>query len=136
MIVAVHARTQIQSQNTGTSLTFHISGFTDNSGKVLVQLFRKEDKVPAKPFRVVEGKIDGQKAEVVVADLPYGEYAAIIVHDQNSNGHIDHKWGIPAEPLGYPNHWKLSLFSGMPSFDKLKFVFSPSTNNCDIVMNE
>ena len=31
---------------------------------------------------------------------PYGDYAAILVHDKNKNGIIDHKWGIPAEPLG------------------------------------
>jgi uncharacterized protein (DUF2141 family) len=99
---------------------------------VLVELFRKVDKVPTTPFKVLKAKISNQKALVVVSNLDYGEYAAIIVHDQNSNGHIDHSWGIPCEPLGYTNRWKLTILSGMPSFEKLKFKFSESENSFNI----
>ena len=118
-----------QSHQTTGNLTFNISGFADNSGQVLVQLFRKTDKVPTKPFKVVISKIALRKATVVIPEIDYGEYAAIIVHDQNANGHIDHSWGIPCEPLGYTNRWKLTILSGMPTFEKLKFTFS-ETGNC------
>ena len=117
------------------SLTFNITGFADNSGQVLVQLFRNEDKVPTKPFKVVKSKISSKKAVVEIENLGYGEYAAIIIHDLNSNGHIDHRLGMPNEPLGFTNNWKLSLFSGMPTFDKLKFTFNESNNLFDIKMN-
>jgi len=125
-----------QTQQTRSDLTFNLSGFANNSGQVLVQLFRKTDKVPTKPFKVIISKIANRNARVVIPDLEYGDYAAIIVHDLNGNGYIDHSWGIPGEPLGYTNHWKLTLFSGMPTFNKLKFTFTGSQNNYNIIMND
>ncbi len=35
-----------QTEKTISNLTFTITGFADDSGEVLVQLFHKEDKVP------------------------------------------------------------------------------------------
>ena len=76
-----------------------------------------------------------KRAEVNI-DLPFGDYAAIFVHDRNGNDKIDHRLGIPNEPLGYTNNWKLSLFSGMPTFEKLRFTFSASMNHFVIKMPE
>ncbi|MEI6753457.1 MAG: DUF2141 domain-containing protein [Paludibacter sp.] len=123
-----------QPQETKANLTFNLSGFADNSGQVLVQLFRKTDKVPTKPFKVIISQIANRNARVVIPEIEYGEYAAIIVHDQNANGHIDHSWGIPSEPLGYTNKWKLTVLSGMPTFEKLKFTFSESGNSQSVEM--
>ena len=67
-------------------------------------------------------------------NLPYNVYAAIVVHDKNSNGIIDHRFGMPNEPLGFSNNWKLSLFSGMPTFQKLKFSFTIGVEVCNVNM--
>jgi uncharacterized protein (DUF2141 family) len=56
-------------------------------------------------------------------EIPIGEYAAIAYHDKNSNSTLDHKMGFPNEPMGFSNNWNFSLFSGMPTFKKLKFNF-------------
>ena len=124
-----------QTDLTKGKLTFNLTGFEDNAGQVLVELFRREDKVPAKPFMEVTAKIINREAVVTIENLPYGVYAAIIVHDKNSNGHIDHRMGMPSEPLAYPNNWKLTLLSGMPTFDKLKFSFSQLTNHFSITFD-
>lgn len=134
MLLTINVSSQTV-QPIGT-LTFHIAGFSDNSGQVIVQLFRKEDKVPKNPFKEVKAAISNQAAVVKVENFAFGEYAAIVVHDKNSNGIIDHRWGMPNEPLGYTNNWQLTLFSGMPSFEKLKFTFSPSADNYNINMKE
>jgi len=138
LLLAVLFTSGAYSQNVKTigTLTFNVTGFADNSGQLLVQLFRKEDKVPAHPFKQIKATIINKKADAVIENLPYGDYAAIFVHDKNSNGKIDHSWGIPSEPLGYTNNWKLSLFSGMPSFDKLKFTFSIAQEHFSIKMPE
>ena len=78
------------------------------------------------------GVIVNGKATIAFPDLSYGEYAAILFHDENSNGILDHKFGFPNEPMGFSNDWKLSLFSGMPTFQKLKFEFSESKSICAI----
>lgn len=113
-----------QTENPTGTLAFHIAGFENNTGQTIVLLYRKADKVPKSPYLQIKAEILNKESVVAVKDLPFGEYAAIVVHDQNKNGTIDHKWGFPAETLGYTNNWKLSLFSGMPTFEKLRFLFS------------
>ena len=104
-------------------LTFQISGFSDNAGQGLLLLFKKGNKVPTSPWLIRSFIIRNKQSETALS-IPYGEYAAIIVHDKNSNGKIDHKFGLPNEPLGFTNYWKINLFSGKPTFKKLKFNFS------------
>ncbi|MEI7662831.1 MAG: DUF2141 domain-containing protein [Bacteroidota bacterium] len=125
-----------QTAKPGETLTIHVSGFEKHAGQVLVCLYRKGDKVPMKPFMQVKGEIINKASDIIIPGIPYGEYAAIVVHDLNSNGRIDHKWGIPAEPMGYTNNWKLGLFSGMPTFEKLKFIFSATRSTIVVKMDE
>jgi uncharacterized protein (DUF2141 family) len=117
-----------QTTNETGNLTFEISGLKTNEGEIVVMLYRKDDKIPGTPFRQETSKITDKKALIAIQNLAFGEYAAIIVHDENANGIIDHKWGMPSEPLLYTNQWKFTLFSGMPSFNKLRFAFSKEKN--------
>lgn len=117
---------------TETTLTVHVTGYENNIGQTLLKLFRKSDDVTKKPFMIVKVNIVNNKATFLVKNIAYGDYAVIVVHDQNSNGEIDHSWGMPSEPLGFSNNWKLGVFSGMPSFEKLKFPFSKI--NCNIAI--
>ena len=125
-----------QAEKTTGTLTFRVTGFETNSGQAILLLYRPGDDVPKKPFLRIMAEILNKESVISLKDLPYGDYAVIIVHDQNKNGIIDHKWGMPAEPLGYTNGWKLSLFSGMPNFEKLKFSYSEPGNRVLIKMND
>ena len=127
LFLANIAISQTAKTTTGT-LTFNVSGFEDNTGQVVVQLFHKYDDMPSSPFKKVTATIVNKAATVEITDLLYGDYAAIILHDQNSDGEVEHCLGIPCEPLGFTNNWDLTLFSGMPTFDKLKFNFSKTNN--------
>jgi uncharacterized protein (DUF2141 family) len=118
-------------QQTGT-LVIHAKNFPNSNGIAVAHLFRQEDDVPKKPFREEAGEIVADSATITFADLPYGSYALILFHDENSNGILDHKFFIPAEPMGFSNNWRLTLFSGMPNFSKLQFVFSPKHPECEI----
>lgn len=124
-----------QTETTTGILTFKVTGFESSSGQAILMLYRPADNVPKTPFKRVTAEILNKESVITVKDLPYGEYAAILVHDKNKNGIIDHKWGMPAEPLGYTNHWKLSLFSGMPNFEKLKFRYSESCSMVVVSIN-
>jgi uncharacterized protein (DUF2141 family) len=83
----------------------------------------------------MKGKIENGKAEIVFKNILYGDYAAILLHDENSNGVIDHTSGITSEPLGYTNNWRLTLFSGKPNFEKLKFNFSEQNTKQTIAIS-
>jgi len=54
-----------------------------------------------------------------IADLPKGEYALVVYHDENGNGRLDKNFiGIPNEPLGFSNrYWP----KGPPTFTKAAF---------------
>jgi uncharacterized protein (DUF2141 family) len=102
-------------------LTIVAGNFKNDVGNAVVNLFRTHDDLPKTPFRTMTAKITNGRAVVTFEDVPAGYYAAILFHDENSNGVIDHRFGFPKEPMGFSNNWRLSLFSGMPTFEKLKF---------------
>jgi uncharacterized protein (DUF2141 family) len=136
LMLCVASLLYARSQPASGTLTFTITGLEDNSGQVMVRLFRKADDVPVSAYKQVKARIVNRSTVALFENLPYGDYAAIIVHDRNANGMIDHSFGIPAEPLAYTNHWKLSLFSGMPTFGKLRFTFSQAMNSYAVSLDE
>jgi uncharacterized protein (DUF2141 family) len=105
------------------SLKIEAISFSNTKGKATVNLFRKEDDIPKKPYLEASAKIENGRAVIVFDNIPYGDYAAILYHDENDNGILDHRLGFPNEPMGFSNNWKLTLFSGMPNFEKLRFTF-------------
>jgi len=102
-------------------LTIVAGNFRSSAGVAVVNLFREHDDIPKAPFRTMSVKINDGRSVITFENLPAGDYAAILFHDENSNGTIDHRFGFPKEPMGFSNNWRLSLFSGMPTFEKLKF---------------
>lgn len=126
-----------EAQQVGT-LTIDATNFANNKGVANIQLFREQDDIPKKPFMNVKGEIVNGKAKMMFSEIPFGNYAAILFHDENADGILDHKFGFPNENMGFSNQWKLSLFSGMPSFIKLEFKFDDtfvSYKYCDSVIH-
>jgi uncharacterized protein (DUF2141 family) len=64
--------------------------------------------------------------------LAAGEYAAVVFHDENENGEIDHGLFGPSEPLGFSGGFVLSLLSGRPDFDRLRFEFTPPEQTLEL----
>jgi len=112
------------TQQTNETLTINTGNFNNDKGKAVLFLFRKDDKIPSNPFRTIVTEIKDKKAIFEIKNLAFGDYAIILLHDENDNGKIDHLMGLPAEQLGYSNNWELGFFTGMPTFSKLKFQFS------------
>jgi len=60
--------------------------------------------------------------ELHINDLPEGQYALAIYHDENGNDELDTNWlGIPKEPIGFSNS-KMRTF-GPPGFEDCAFLF-------------
>ena len=130
-MVCLYPKGNAQTMQTGT-LVFKADGFNNDKGKAEILLFRKTDKVPDNPFKRSASIIRNKQSIITFPDLAYGDYAAILVHDENSNGKIDHSFGLPAEQLGYTNNWELGVFTGMPSFPKLKFSFAANMQSVPV----
>ena len=90
---------------TGT-LTVEVSGMDRIDGTVRIGLYQGADDFLA-PDRVLYGadvRVDARIVRHTFRNLPAGEYAISIFHDENDNGVLDTGWfGIPKEPYGFGN---------------------------------
>ncbi|WP_454891479.1 DUF2141 domain-containing protein, partial [Alloprevotella tannerae] len=70
----------------------------------------------------LEQDVTGATCTVTFTDLPKGEYAIAIFHDENGNGTMDFgKMGIPIEKFGFSNDAKCVM--APPAFEDAKIVF-------------
>ncbi len=53
-------------------------------------------------------------------DLPVGDYAISLFHDENGNGQLDTRLGIPVEGIGFSDNPR--LWFGPPSFASAHFA--------------
>lgn len=71
------------------------------------------------PVKVLKQPLDGRQV-YHIDDVPNGEYALMVYHDENENGRIDKNFiGIPTEIIGFSNRYKPK---GPPSFNRAAFV--------------
>ncbi len=104
-------------------LHIEASGFLDARGHARARIYRPGDRVTGTPWRQEPAPIRDGVARWTIADLPYGAYAVVVLHDRNDNGEVDHNlFGLPTEALGFSNGFTLGLFSGMPTYEKLRVV--------------
>lgn len=114
-------------------LVIHVSGFTHERGQAVASLFREGDDIFGKPYARVVASIQRGAANLIFPRLPYSNYAFTVFHDENGNNDLDHNFlHFPAEPLGFSNGFRLSLFSGMPNFEKLRFAFESDAKPLEI----
>lgn len=116
-------------------LTVEVTGLGGNEGQVVANLFGESNDVMKieQAYKQEKSAITGHHASLVFRQVPYGKYAVSVFHDQNANGKLDHNLlHLPAEPLGFSNHFSMGVFSGLPSFEKLQFVFEAGKEKVEI----
>ena len=63
---------------------------------------------------------------IFTVDLPEGEYAFALIHDENLNNKVDQNFiGIPTEGAAASNNVK--GFMSPPSYEKAKFLLDKAT---------
>lgn len=106
------------------SLSLHLGGFRSAEGQALIAVYRGEDGFPGDPGRAWKKfamKIAGDRVSVDLPGVPVGEYAAVVVHDENGNNDLDTNWlGIPREGVGASNNAKGRM--GPPRWRDARFT--------------
>jgi uncharacterized protein (DUF2141 family) len=106
------------------TLSVRLSGFHSADGQVLIAVFRGEDGFPGKPDAAVKrlvAKISDGRTRAEISDLPPGEYAISVVHDENGNNTLDTNWiGMPKEGIGTSNNAKGRM--GPPKYRDARFT--------------
>ncbi len=91
------------------TLTIEVTDLRKQQGDLVLGVFRTATGFPTDDKKsLVWGKKKADADTVVfTADLPPGDYAASVLHDQNANGKMDKNWiGIPKEGYGVTNNPK------------------------------
>jgi uncharacterized protein (DUF2141 family) len=117
-----------------SKLEIRITGMRSTNGKISVNLFNKEDGFPDDPETSYAWKtvnIDPDTVVIVFEDLPYGEYAVSVLHDENSNGIMEKNFlGIPKEGFAFSNNYAPKIMS--PSFSDAMFVLDQALMKAEL----
>ncbi|MGE4322079.1 MAG: DUF2141 domain-containing protein [Sphingobium sp.] len=103
-------------------LTMAVEGLRSTSGNILVCVtqvaahFPDCSADPARMHRIVPAA----QADTALGDLPPGDYAIAIIHDENGNGRLDTFAGIPREGVGFSRNPALRF--GPPRFSSARFA--------------
>lgn len=121
LVTMLFFSTIIFSQN--YQLKVNLSGFINNNGQVMVGLYQGQENFLEKLYFGKVATISNKEAIVVFDNLPAGEYAISLFHDENNNGKLDLGWfGIPKEDYACSNGAK--GYFGPPKYEDAKFTIS------------
>lgn len=117
-------------------LTILVDGFENDTGHLRVSLIDKADefKEGGQSFLEQEVQIVNKQVTVTFSDLPFGQYAIQVYHDENDNDQLDRfpLFGWPTELYGFSNNKRNS--SGRANFDEAKFSFDADGMNLNITV--
>ena len=64
--------------------------------------------------------VPAKDAAAVFASLPSGDYALALIHDENGNGKLDTRFGLPREGVGFSRNPRITF--GPPRFAAASFA--------------
>lgn len=112
-----------------------VTGLESDDGTVRIGLYddAKNYKEGINSFRFSVQPIRERLCEWIIADVPYGDYAISLYHDENNNAFLDRNMvKIPNEPYGFSNDAKPKL--GMPPYREAMFVLSDERLTLEIAI--
>lgn len=109
----------LYSQNT---ILVRIHNVESTDGTINVAAYSSDDTFLSMDRAVKGSMVSAHKGIVTlkIEDLPAGEYALAVFHDENGNGKLDTNWlGIPKEKVAF-SKGKLHMF-GPPKYSECAF---------------
>lgn len=111
-------------------LTIECSNFRTSAGHALVLVWNDADQFRSddgSAFRSQKVSVAEGMTRVVFDDLPPGDYAVAVLHDENENDELDVTpfLQLPTEGLAYSNNPKMGLKG--PSWDACVFSLADDT---------
>lgn len=110
VVAALHvAPARSADEPARATLTIEVTDLRKQQGDLVLGVFNTTKGFPTDDKKSVAWGKKKADAETVVftAEVPPGDYAASVLHDQNANGRMDKNWlGIPSEGYGVTNNPK------------------------------
>jgi uncharacterized protein (DUF2141 family) len=115
-------------------LTVELTGLRSNLGVINIGVFASAEGFPNDATRAVRSgcfPIPELPLLLRFDDLPFGQYAATVHHDENMDGELNtNLLGIPTEGIGFSGNPK--IWRGVPAFDRTRFEFSANNARVSI----
>jgi uncharacterized protein (DUF2141 family) len=107
-------------------LTITIPNIKNTSGGVHVSVYSSKNKASftkiGQEFKVLDFKAEGATGKYIIKNLPEGEYAIAIYHDENGDKKCNTNMiGIPKEGYGFT---RLDKIWSLPKFDDCKVLLN------------
>lgn len=112
----------VSGEDARGTIIVKIVGFASNAGSVRVALWNQADSFLVSDDYVAraQGAIVDHASLVPLKDIPHGEYAVSVFHDENDNGKLDTGFmRIPKEPIGTSNNARGRF--GPPKYKDARF---------------
>jgi uncharacterized protein (DUF2141 family) len=105
-----------------TDLDIQIQGLRNTSGTIHLCLSRSPAHFPdcaGEPGMISRTVRAADAAHIRIQNVPPGDYAVSVIHDENGNGRLDKFVGIPREGFGFSRNPRLRM--GPPGFEQCRF---------------
>ena len=99
-----------------------VTGLRSTKGDLLVCLTRRADHFPDCTGDPAARHLDWPATQPLIrfTELPAGDYAIALIHDENRNGRLDTRFGMPTEGIGFSRNPRLMF--GAPRFAAAAFA--------------
>ena len=96
-----------------------VEGAKNDRGNIVLAIFNNQQDFTRKPYREKNiATLDAARG-IIFNDLPDGDYAVVIFHDENANEMLDRNFlGVPKEGIAFSNN--LPVKFSLPEFNEAK----------------
>ena len=115
-----------------SKLIVHVKNATPDTGNIEVSLFESADSyLKTTLFQQSGPSSESGEFTARFSNLEQGEYAVVVVHDENNNQQYDSGiLGFGSEGLGYSNN--VQPWFGRPDFEQVKFTLDSESTEIEI----
>ncbi len=112
-------------------LEITVSGLRNQHGAVMICLTRRTERLflacDRDPQRVTRIVAAGEAKLIQIAGLEPGDYSLLLLHDENRNGRLDTRLGMPREGFGFSRNPPLRM--GPPHYFDVYFALPPGPSH-------
>lgn len=130
LLVPTFGQNMNQANDRGM-ISLKINQLRNDTGQLIAYLYYEGKGYPNKPelaYMQMKGSVKNRGGTVVFKDVPFGEYAIMVLHDENRSGELETNFfGMPKEGMGASNNAK--GFMGPPNYEDAKFFIKSEKTN-------
>lgn len=128
-VTAYGQEPETSSEEGNNTITVVIDKIKNNKGNILIALHDESTFMKSEGLQHGQYKIENGKVVVSFNNIPQGEYAIMVLHDENENNRMDYDENMmPKEDYGMSNN---DMSFGPPQFANAKFIL----DNEDLELN-